>query len=95
MHKCAFRALLNLEGGKHERSRCHYLIDQLLGYLTRRDYKTALIVFNKNNKDFSKILETIVPSVEAHLNFVFNDGQIDENEWHFTMQSVGDESRQV
>ncbi len=70
-------------------------IDQLLGYLTWRDCKTALIVFNKNNKDFSKILETVVPTVEAHPNFIFNDGQQDENEWHFTMQSVDDENRQV
>jgi hypothetical protein len=39
-------------------------IDQLLGYLTWRDCKTALIIFNKHNKEFSKILSQIQAIVE-------------------------------
>ena len=34
-------------------------LDQLFGYSTWKDLKTALIVFNKDNKDFSSIRRTI------------------------------------
>ena len=34
-------------------------IDQLFGYSTWKDSKTALIVFNKDNKDFSSIRKTV------------------------------------
>ena len=34
-------------------------LDQLFGYSTWKDLKTALIVFNKDNKDFSSISRTI------------------------------------
>lgn len=34
-------------------------IQQLFGYTTWRDTKTSLIIFNKENKDFTKILETV------------------------------------
>lgn len=70
-------------------------VDQLLEYLTWRDCKTALIIFNKENKDFSGILNQIQPLMEAHHAFVRFGGQLDENEWHFVMQAKDDESRQV
>lgn len=70
-------------------------IDQLLGYLTWRDCKTALIIFNKKNKDFSAILNQIRQLIEAHQAFVRFDKQLDENEWHFSMQAKDDESRRV
>ncbi len=34
-------------------------IDQLFGYVTWRDFKTSLIIFNKENKDFHSICDTI------------------------------------
>ena len=34
-------------------------LDQLLGYLTWRDSKAALIMFNSKNRDFTKILESM------------------------------------
>ncbi len=40
-------------------------IDQLLGYSSWRDTKTAVIVFNRN-RDFSKVLGTIPDVVRAH-----------------------------
>jgi hypothetical protein len=43
-------------------------IDQLIGYLTWRDSKSALIVF-VNAKDFSSILDKIESSIQVHLNF--------------------------
>lgn len=40
-------------------------IDQLLGYSSWRDTKTAVIVFNRN-RDFSKVLAAIPEAVRAH-----------------------------
>ncbi|MHA1344370.1 MAG: hypothetical protein ACTSQG_10305 [Promethearchaeota archaeon] len=40
-------------------------IDQLLGYLSWRDTKTAIIIFNRK-KDFSKVLSKILEVVKTH-----------------------------
>jgi hypothetical protein len=40
-------------------------IDQLLGYLTWRDTKSALIVFSRN-KDFTAVIESIKAEMERH-----------------------------
>lgn len=44
-------------------------IDQLLGYTSWRDTKTAVIIFN-TNKDFSKVLAAIPPEVTKHPCYV-------------------------
>lgn len=44
-------------------------IDQLLGYVTYRDTKTAIFVFVKN-KDFTKVCNEIKSSTSEHSNFV-------------------------
>ncbi len=43
-------------------------IDQLLRYVTWRDTKTAIVLFNKNRM-ISDVLEAIPKTVEAHANF--------------------------
>lgn len=43
-------------------------IDQLLGYSSWRDTKTAVILFNRN-KDFSKVLEAIPGAARGHPNY--------------------------
>lgn len=40
-------------------------IDQLLGYITWRDTKTALVIFNRN-KDLTSVLQKIQETVEEH-----------------------------
>jgi len=70
-------------------------IDQLLSYLTWRDCKTALIIFNKNNKNFSQILELVDSTVAAHPNFISKVGQTDANEWLFKMRAKDDETRVI
>ncbi len=70
-------------------------IDQLLGYLTWRDCKTALIVFNKNNKNFSQILESVDNIVSAHPNFISRESQRYENEWLYRMRAQDDETRVI
>jgi hypothetical protein len=49
-------------------------IEQLLGYLSWRDSKSAIIVFNRN-KDFTKVLETIPVVMKAHPNFQKDEGK--------------------
>lgn len=43
----------------HGASEFNKAIDQLFGYITWRDVKTSLIIFNKNNKDFQALLQKI------------------------------------
>jgi len=43
-------------------------IDQLLGYSSWRDTKTAVVVFNRN-RDFSKVLAAIPEAVRTHAQF--------------------------
>ncbi|MBI4729000.1 MAG: hypothetical protein HY775_05800 [Acidobacteria bacterium] len=44
-------------------------IDQILGYATWRDTKTAIVVFNRT-KNFSKVLARIPEVVRRHVNYV-------------------------
>ena len=43
-------------------------IDQLLGYVSWRDTKVAIVIFNRN-KNFSRVLEVIPDTVKTHSNF--------------------------
>jgi hypothetical protein len=44
-------------------------VDQLLGYVTWRDTKTALLIFNRN-KGFSTMLASLREAIEKHPSFV-------------------------
>lgn len=70
-------------------------IDQLLSYLTWRDCKAALVLFNKHNAKFSAILESIPSVFESHGNFrgVISTGN--GGEWEFRLCSSEDEGRQI
>lgn len=65
-------------------------IDQLLSYLTWRDCKTALIIFNKNNINFSQILDQVETIVKSHPHFINKVRQKDANEWLFKMRAKDD-----
>lgn len=69
-------------------------IDQLLGYLSWRDNKTALMVFNRN-KSFSSVLAQIDPTVRAHPNFVSADGTRGETEFRYTFSHRDDPERRL
>ena len=43
-------------------------IDQLLGYVTWRDTKTAIIVFNRNQAT-TPVVDTIKTAIEAHADY--------------------------
>ena len=70
-------------------------LDQLLGYLTWRDSKASLILFNSKNRNFSKILEALPDAMRDHSLFV-RDLPCDEaGEWRVQMCSEEDEGRRV
>jgi hypothetical protein len=68
------------------------IIDQLLGYLTWRETKTAILLFVRN-QDVAQVAEQIPKLVGSHKNFTRHDGQPHGlGECRFVMKSARDES---
>ncbi|MGJ3259544.1 MAG: hypothetical protein ACFE0S_08065 [Rhodospirillales bacterium] len=69
-------------------------VDQLLGYTSWRDTKTAIIVFNRN-KNFTKVLEAIPPTMQAHPNYLRSEEFSGETQFRFTFRHLDDSSREL
>lgn len=69
-------------------------IDQLLGYTTWRDAKTALVVFNKDNANFSSIQNQIEGIFTSRKDYVKSMKQRD-GEWRFVLTKPDDPGRQI
>lgn len=69
-------------------------VDQLLGYLTWRDTKTAIIVFSKN-KDFSNVLTKIRTATPTHQNFIKQLDFEDETRFDYIFSQVNDPDRRI
>jgi hypothetical protein len=69
-------------------------VDQILGYLSWRDTKCAILLFNRNRK-FSEVLGQIRPTLEQHAQFVSFDGVRDETEMSFTFRRPDDADRRL
>ena len=70
------------------------IIDQLLGYTSWRDTKTAIFLFNKN-RDTSKVLEQIPGLVESHPNCKRGaPGRLDETRFRYVLHQQGDRNRE-
>lgn len=69
-------------------------IDQLLGYLTWRDAKTALVIFNKDNANFSDIQNKIETIFTERSDYVRTIKQRN-GEWRFVMTKPDDAGRQI
>jgi hypothetical protein len=67
-------------------------IDQLLGYLSWRDSKAAVLIFNRN-KDLSKVLATIPETVKAHKNFQKDEGKRGETGFRFSFRHKDDAAK--
>jgi hypothetical protein len=68
-------------------------IDQLLGYLTWRDCKTAFLVFNKHNANFSDILFKAPEVFNNHSKKIKEVKVPESGEWRFVFRSQDDDSR--
>ena len=70
-------------------------LDQLLSYLTWRDSKAALVMFNMRNKDFSKILESMPQTLRTHPQYLRDLPCSEAGEWRVQMRSTEDAGRRV
>ena len=69
-------------------------IDQLLGYSSWRDTKTAIIVFNRN-RDTSKVLDEIKKMTEAHPHYKRTLPWSHESGFRFVMHHPTDNNREL
>jgi hypothetical protein len=69
-------------------------IDQLLGYASWRDTKTAIIVFNRN-KNLSAVLEKIPDTISSHSNFKQRLDYQNETGFRFVLRQKNDPSRDI
>ena len=67
-------------------------IDQLLGYLSWRDSKAAILLFNRN-KDFSKVLGAIPDVVRAHPNFQKDEAKRGETGFRYAFRHKDDAAK--
>jgi hypothetical protein len=70
-------------------------VDQLLGYLTWRDCKAAIVIFNKRNAKFTELLTKVPEAIREHPNLMKDLGQTGDGEWRFIFKSPEDELRQI
>lgn len=73
----------------------HESVDQLLGYLTWRDCKAALVIFNKHVARFSDILDKTLPVLQSHPRYMKTVGAGNDGEWRITVRSRDDEARLI
>ncbi len=69
-------------------------IDQLLGYATWRDGKTAILVFNRGT-DTSTVLAGIDSTAKAHANFKRPVDWSHESGFRYVLHSKGDSNREL
>ncbi len=70
-------------------------VNQLLGYLTWRDCKTALVVFNKDVAGFTQLQGKMPRILESYSNFIRRVGANNTGEWRTVYRSSDDPDRLV
>lgn len=69
-------------------------IDQLLGYSSWRDTKTAIVVFNRN-RDFSKVLTAIPEAVRSHPQYKRDLLGSTESSFRYQFANRDDQNREL
>lgn len=70
-------------------------VDQLLSYLSWRDCKTAILVFNKSVGGFSDLLAKTLPQIQRHPRLMRVSDVPCEGEWRVIFRSRDDDARLV
>jgi len=70
-------------------------IDQLLGYLTWRDVKAALVIFNKSVAGFKQIQDKVLEIIQEHPNCVNAERLPSGSEWKLVLRSEEDINRLI
>lgn len=69
-------------------------IDQLLSYLSWRDTKAALLIFNRN-MDFSAVLAKTDETARTHAHFKRDLGKSDESTFRYIFKQPNDSNREI
>ncbi|MDQ0591357.1 hypothetical protein [Variovorax paradoxus] len=69
-------------------------IDQLLGYLSWRDTRTAIVMFNRN-AGFSGVVAKMRELVKTHVNYVNGPVRLDETSDSYTFSLPQDKDRHI
>jgi hypothetical protein len=69
-------------------------ISQLFSYTTWHDVKTSIIIFNKENKDFAKLLATVKTFLDSN-ELCQSNTAISKNEWSCEFKKENDNSEIV
>lgn len=69
-------------------------IDQVLGYAVWRDTKVAVVVFNRN-RDFTRVLDQVQPTVQAHPNCKAFVSRPSETQFRFVFRHRDDPNREM
>lgn len=91
-NRAAFVGECKVWRGQSELTRA---IDQLTSYLTWRDCKAAVIIFNKDVKRFSELLEKVPEILGAHPHFIEMSKSTESGEWQCILRSKEDEGRRI
>lgn len=70
-------------------------IDQLLSYLTWRECKAALVIFNKKISGFLSIQKKLPNIIRSHQNFRSEIKSLEQGEWRFRLYSAEDNEREI
>jgi len=89
-NRAAFVAECKLWKG---RKGLHETVDQLLGYLTWRDVKAALVLFNKDVAGFKQIQEKVLEILKEHPNCINAELLPENSEWRIVLRSKEDPER--
>lgn len=69
-------------------------VDQLLSYLSWRDTKAAVLIFNRN-ANFTEVLEKIAEATPKHPNYKRNIGKLDESSFRYIFHQPNDKNREL
>lgn len=70
-------------------------LDQLLSYLTWRDCKAALVIFNKDVAGFAGIQQKVPEALAAHANHISSIDTNQPGEWRLRFRSATDPDRRI
>lgn len=78
----------------HGKKKFEEALLQLFSYTTWRDSKTSLIIFNKDNKDFSKVLVAISETLDQSI-LCKSRLEIQKNEWQRTFNKNTESTEEI
>lgn len=73
----------------------HETVDQLFGYVTWRDTKTAVIIFVKARQSFTAMVEAAVKAMAEYPHVVGNPAKEGETRYRYTLRLPNDPQRRI